>query len=133
MRTAIYARVSTVTHSQQHTLEEQLNRLRASLLSRGEAVADEHIFRDEGRSGAPLNRPAHRRLQFSISVDKHAAYPKAFGASQDERVVPKDCNLRRVKYLNNVIEQDHRFVKKKVRASQCFKAVPHGGTNSERH
>jgi transposase-like protein len=27
-----------------------------------------------------------------------------------------------VKYLNNVIEQDHRFVKKKVRASQCFKS-----------
>ncbi|MCA1566055.1 MAG: DDE-type integrase/transposase/recombinase [Acidobacteria bacterium] len=36
-------------------------------------------------------------------------------------MVPKDCQLRRVKYLNNVIEQDHRFVKKKVRASQCFK------------
>ena len=35
--------------------------------------------------------------------------------------MPKDCKLRRVKYLNNVIEQDHRFVKKKVRASQCFK------------
>lgn len=34
--------------------------------------------------------------------------------------MPKDCKLRRVKYLNNVIEQDHRFVKKKVRASQCF-------------
>jgi IS6 family transposase len=29
--------------------------------------------------------------------------------------------LRRIEYLNNVIEQDHRFVKKKVRASQCFK------------
>jgi transposase-like protein len=28
---------------------------------------------------------------------------------------------RHVKYLNNVIEQDHRFIKKKVRASQCFK------------
>jgi transposase-like protein len=26
------------------------------------------------------------------------------------------------KYLNNVIEQDHRFLKKKVRASQCFKS-----------
>jgi len=35
--------------------------------------------------------------------------------------MPKDCKLRRVKYLNSVIEQDHRFVKKKVRASQCFK------------
>jgi transposase-like protein len=27
-----------------------------------------------------------------------------------------------VKYQSNVIEQDHRFVKKKVRASQCFKS-----------
>jgi transposase-like protein len=27
-----------------------------------------------------------------------------------------------VKYLNNVIEQDHRFVKKKVRAAQYFKS-----------
>lgn len=35
--------------------------------------------------------------------------------------MPQDCRLRRVKYLNNVIEQDHRFIKKKVRASQCFK------------
>ena len=24
-------------------------------------------------------------------------------------------------YLNNVIKQDHRFIKRKVRASQCFK------------
>ncbi len=63
----------------------------------------------------------HRRLPFSISVDRNAAYPEAFGTSQVERIVPKDCKLRRVKYLNNVIEQDHRFVKKKVRASQCFK------------
>lgn len=35
--------------------------------------------------------------------------------------MPKDRTLRRVKYLNDVIEQDHRFVKKKARASQCFK------------
>jgi IS6 family transposase len=38
-----------------------------------------------------------------------------------EKIVPKDCQLRRIKYLNNVIEQDHRFINKKVRASQCFK------------
>lgn len=69
-----------------------------------------------------LMRAEHRRLPFSISVDKNAAYPEAFGTSQREKIVPKDCKLRRVKYLNNVIEQDHRFVKKKVRASQCFKS-----------
>jgi transposase, IS6 family len=64
-----------------------------------------------------MMRADHRRLPFSISVDKNAAYPEAFTSSQDEKVLPKDCTLRRVKYLNNVIEQDHRFIKKKVRAS----------------
>ena len=68
-----------------------------------------------------MMRAERRRLPSSISVDKNAAYPDAFATSQAERIVPKDCKLRRVKYLNNVIEQDHRFIKKKVRASQCFK------------
>jgi len=68
-----------------------------------------------------MMRADHRRLPFSINVDKNAAYPEAFSTLQDERIVPKDCQLRRVKYLNNIIEQDHRFIKKKVRASQCFK------------
>jgi IS6 family transposase len=67
-------------------------------------------------------RAEHPRLPFSISVDKNAAYPEAFSTSQEEKIVPKDCKLRRVKYLNNVIEQGHRFIKKKVRASQCFKS-----------
>ena len=31
------------------------------------------------------------------------------------------CKPRRVKCLNNVVEQGHRFVKEKARASQCFK------------
>ncbi len=68
-----------------------------------------------------MMRAAHRRLPFSISVDKNAAYPEAFTSSQEEKILPSDCRLRRVKYLNNVIEQDHRFIKKKVRSSQCFK------------
>jgi IS6 family transposase len=69
-----------------------------------------------------MMRAEHRRVPFSISVDKNAAYPDAFTSSQDEKILPLDCRLRRVKYLNNVIEQDHRFIKKKVRASQCFKS-----------
>src|ERR687895_1840571 len=46
-----------------------------------------------------IMRAEHRRLPFSISVDKNAAYPEAFSTSQEERTVPKDCKLRRVKYL----------------------------------
>ena len=41
--------------------------------------------------------------------------------------MPKDCKLRRVKYLNNVIEQDQRFIKKKVRPSQCFRSFHTAG------
>jgi IS6 family transposase len=69
-----------------------------------------------------MMRADHRRLPFTISVDKNAAYPEAFTTAQDEKIIPRDCKLRRVKYLNNIIEQDHRFVKKKVRAAQCFKS-----------
>jgi transposase-like protein len=69
-----------------------------------------------------MMRAGQRRLPFSISVDKNAAYPEAFSASPEERLVPQGCQLRRVKYLNNVIEQAHRFIKKKVRASPCFKS-----------
>jgi transposase, IS6 family len=68
-----------------------------------------------------IMRVDHRRLPFSISVDKNASYPEAFSTAQEEKILPMDCKLSRVKYLNNIIEQDHRFIKKKLRASQCFK------------
>lgn len=68
MRTAIYVRVSTLTHSQQHSIEEQIERLRANLLSRGAQAADEDIFRDEARSGGTLNRPALDRLRDHVRL-----------------------------------------------------------------
>ncbi len=67
-------------------------------------------------------RADHRRLPFSISTDKHASYPDAFTSSQEEKILPKDCRLRRVKYLNNVIEQDHRFIRRRWRAMQCSRS-----------
>jgi len=64
-----------------------------------------------------MMRAEHRRAPFSISVDKNAVYPEAFSTSQVGKIVPKDCQGRRVKYPNNVVEQDHRLMKRKVRAS----------------
>jgi len=69
-----------------------------------------------------MMRANHRRLPFTISVDKNAAYPEAFTSSQDENVLPHDCKLRRVKYLNNITEQDHRFIKKRVRAALGYRS-----------
>jgi len=47
-----------------------------------------------------LMRADHRRLPFTIGTDKHASYPEAFAVSVKEKVLPKDCKLRRVKYAN---------------------------------
>jgi transposase-like protein len=69
-----------------------------------------------------LMRADHRRLPFTIGTDKHASYPESFAASVKEKVLPFDCKLRRVKYLNNVIEQDHRAVRRRWRAMQCFRS-----------
>jgi len=69
-----------------------------------------------------MMRADHRRLPFSISVDKHASYPDAFTDSQEEKVIPFDCRLRRTKYLTNIVEQDHRFIRRRWRAMQTFRS-----------
>ena len=45
-----------------------------------------------------------------INVDKNAAYPKAIADLKAAGVLPQHVELRQVKYLNNLIEQDHRFI-----------------------
>lgn len=69
-----------------------------------------------------LMRADHRRLPFTVGTDKYASYPEAFSASVREKVLPADCKLRRVKYLNNVREQDHRFIRRRWRVMQCFRS-----------
>ena len=49
-----------------------------------------------------------------MNVDKNPAYPAAVEALKAEGAIPRRVVLRRCKYLNNVIEQDHRTVKKRV-------------------
>jgi transposase, IS6 family len=49
-----------------------------------------------------------------INVDKNPAYPAAVDALKTEGVLPRRVRLRRCKYLNNVIEQDHGTVKKRT-------------------
>ena len=69
-----------------------------------------------------MMRADRRRLPFTIGTDKHASYPEAFATSIEEKVLPKDCKLRRVKCLNNIIEQDHRAIRRRWRAMQCFRS-----------
>ena len=46
-----------------------------------------------------------------INVDKNPSFPPAVEDLKSESVIPENCNLRQCKYLNNIIEQDHRSIK----------------------
>jgi DDE domain len=43
-----------------------------------------------------------------INTDKNAAYPKAIADLKASGLLPQQVELRQVKYLNNLIELDHR-------------------------
>jgi site-specific DNA recombinase len=68
MRIGIYARVSTQRQAQADGLTQQLERLQAHALQQGWDVAAEHIFRDDGYSGASLTRPGLERLRDQVAM-----------------------------------------------------------------
>src|SRR5436190_16808699 len=78
-----------------------------------DAQAAKHFFRNV--LAAPHTVPPR-----VITVDKNEAYPKAFKELKTEGILPQDCELRRVKYLNNIVEQDHRFIKRLVKLGMGF-------------
>jgi site-specific DNA recombinase len=58
MRIAFYARVSTERQQHAQTIEQQIAQLQAYVAAQaGWTVSEEHIFRDDGYSGAKLDRP----------------------------------------------------------------------------
>jgi transposase, IS6 family len=63
---------------------------------------------------------AHTTPPCVITVDKNAAYPPAFDALQYDSTLPETCLLRQCKYLNNMVEQDHRFLKRRVNPGLGF-------------
>lgn len=54
----------------------------------------------------------HNQIPRVITLDKNPAYPPAIQELINEKFLPKDTLIRQTKYLNNIVEQDHRFIKK---------------------
>ena len=57
-----------------------------------------------------------------INVDKSPTFPPALSELQDEGVMPSDTKLRPIKYLNNAMENDHKFTKSKSRYRQWYQS-----------
>jgi len=83
------------------------------LTAKRDAAAAKRFFRKALSSpGNPVPRV--------INVDKNPAFPAAIEALKTEGVLPRRVRLRQCKYLNNIVEQDHRTVKKRTWLSKGY-------------
>jgi len=57
-----------------------------------------------------------------INVDKSPTFPPALSELQDEGELPSTTKLRPIKYLNNAMENDHKFTKGKSRYRQWYQS-----------
>ncbi len=83
------------------------------LSARRDAGAAKRFFRNA------LAQP-HAVNPRMIMVDKNPAYPRAVADMKRARDLWRFSRLRQCRYLNNIVEQDHRRIKRLVRPGLGF-------------
>ena len=67
-----------------------------------------------------LAAPSHRQPRV-INTDQPPLYGYAISGVKQEGILRRCCHHRPVQYLNNILEQDHRAIKRRVKAKQGFR------------
>jgi transposase-like protein len=83
------------------------------LSAKRDAEAAKRFFRKA------LGQP-HTANPRTITVDKNPAYPRAVAEMKQDGELWRASRLRRAKFLNNIVEQDHRRLKRLVRPGLGF-------------
>src|SRR5665647_1988950 len=65
----------------------------------------------------------HNQIPRVITIDKNPAYPPAIDELKNDKILPKNVGIRQIKYLNNIIEQDHRSIKRIVNPMLGFQSL----------
>jgi transposase-like protein len=84
------------------------------LSARRNADAAKRLFR------RALRDRSHPQARL-INTDLALIYPSAISATKKEGILRRRCRHRPVQYLNNIIGQDHRAIKRRVNAKQGFR------------
>ena len=79
-----------------------------------DAAAAKQLFRKA------LSSPLHPQPRV-INTDLAPIYGSAIPDIKKEGVLRSRCRHRPVQYLNNILEQDHRAIKRRVNAKQGFR------------
>jgi transposase, IS6 family len=80
-----------------------------------DAAAAKRLFRKA------LSDPSHPQPRV-INTDQARLYGAAITGVKAEGILRGRCRHRPVQYLNNILEQDHRAIKRRVKAKQGFRA-----------
>ena len=88
------------------------------LTAKRDAAAAKRFFR---RALAHPGNPMPRVINV---IDKNRAYPMAVEELKKEGTIRRRCRLRQCKYLNNIVEQDHRNVKRRTWLAKGYGSVP---------
>ncbi len=67
-----------------------------------------------------LSDPSHPQPRV-INTDKARLYGAAIAGVKEEGTLCRRCRHRPVQYLNNIMEQDHRAIKRRVKAKRSFR------------
>jgi len=111
-----YIKIKKYCHNLYRAVDSRGATLDFMLSAMRDADAAERFFRK-------MLRATHTIQPRVITVDKNAAYPPAFEALQQDGALSETCMLRQCKYLNNMIEQDHRAIKRRVNPGMGFGSV----------
>ena len=84
-----------------------------------DAAAATRLFRKA------LSDPSHPQPRV-INTDQARLYGAAIAAVKEEGTLRRRCRHRPVQYLNNILEQDHRAIKRRVKAKQRFREFQAG-------
>ena|SRR5437868_12416455 len=68
-----------------------------------------------------LAAPGHPRPRV-INVDGNPSYPKIIDELKKNHALGQRCRCRVVPYLNNIVEEDHRAIKRRIDASLGFRS-----------
>ncbi len=83
------------------------------LTAKRDAIAAKRFFRKTLKA-------LHTQTPRVITVDKNAAYPKAINELKANKELSKKVKLRQKKYQGNIVEQDHRGIKRLVKPEMGY-------------
>ena len=93
-------------------VDKEGNTIDFLLRAKRDAVAAKAFFRKAFKENGRPDK---------VTVDKSGSNKAALDYFNKDVPKEEEIEIRQVKYLNNIIEQDHRFIKKRTRPTLGFK------------